>query len=305
MALAPLGATLSIAAVDRRSGEMGVAVLSQSFSAGSRIVWSEPGVGVVVAQGDGSTYGPLGLALLKGGKTPPHALKSLLATDPRPKVRQVMIVDSKGHGAAHTGKSCLPESGYLAGRGFCVQASFVGAKSVWRSMAAAYRASRGALAERLLSALEAGEQTRRRKPRGGPFRSGSLLVIGTSSTGSLGDGRSVDLRVESSDTPLKDLRTMLRVEEGYAHAAAGDELLSEGDVERAEREFSRALSLAPDFGELRLLFALGLLRQGERKRGEALLRGVVGKEWRTLLREMASQGIVEAAAVKKAPGKRA
>lgn len=305
MAFAPLGATLAIAAVDRRSGEMGAAVISQSFSAGSRIVWSEPGVGVVVAQGDESTYGPLGLALLKGGKTPPHVLKSLLATDPRPKVRQVMIVDSRGRGAAHTGKSCLPEAGYLAGRGFCVQASFVGAKSVWKSMAAAYRASRGTLAERLLSALEAGEQTRRRRPRGGAFRSGSLLVIGTGSTASLWDGRSVDLRVESSETPLKDLRTTLRVEQGYVHAAAGAKLLSEGDLERAEREFSRALSLAPGFGELKLWFALGLLRHGERKRGEAVLRGAVGKEWRTILREMASQGIVNAPAVKKAPGKHA
>jgi uncharacterized Ntn-hydrolase superfamily protein len=140
----PLGGTQSIVAVDKRSGEMGAAVLSQSFSVGSRTIWSEPGVGVVVAQGTiEPTYGPLGLALLKGGKTPQQALKSLLATDPRPGVRQVMIIDSRGRAAAHTGKGCLPEAGYSAGSGFCVQANFVNAKRAWRSMAAAFRGGKG------------------------------------------------------------------------------------------------------------------------------------------------------------------
>ena len=167
MALTPLGGALSIVAIDRRTGEMGAAVLSQSFSAGSRTIWTEPGVGVVVAQGTVEpTYGPLGLALLKGGKTPPQALKSLLATDPRPGVRQVMMIDPRGRAAAHTGKACLPEAGHLTGRGFCIQANSVGGKRVWRSTAAAFRSSKGTLAERMVSALEAGELAGRRARRG-------------------------------------------------------------------------------------------------------------------------------------------
>ena len=176
----PLGGTQSIVAVDKRSGEMGAAVLSQSFSVGSKTIWSEPGVGVVVAQGTVEpTYGPLGLALLKGGKTPPQALKSLLATDPRPGVRQVMMIDSRGRTAAHTGRSCLPESGYLAGRGFCVQANFVNAKRVWRSMAAALPRGEGdAGGEAGLGArgggagLEGGEEGRLREVCRGDGRGG-------------------------------------------------------------------------------------------------------------------------------------
>jgi len=156
---------------------MGAAVLSQSFSSGSRMIWSEPGVGVVVAQGTVEpTYGPLGLALLKGGKTPPQALKSLLATDPRPRVRQVMMIDSRGRAAAHTGGGCLPESGHLVGRGFCVQANFVGVKRAWRSTASAYRGAKGGLAERMVSALEAGEQATRGARRGSA-RSAAVMTV--------------------------------------------------------------------------------------------------------------------------------
>ena len=147
---------------------MGAAVLSQSFSVGSRTIWSEPGVGMVVAQGTVEpTYGPLGLALLKGGKTPPQALKSLLATDPRPGVRQVMMIDSEGpHGRPHRAGAAFQRPGYLAGRGFCVQANFVNAKRGWRSMAAAFRSGKGTLAERMVSALEAGEHASKGARRG-------------------------------------------------------------------------------------------------------------------------------------------
>jgi len=292
----PLGGTLSIVAVDKRSGEMGAAVLSQSFSVGSRTIWSEPGVGVVVAQGTiEPTYGPLGLALLKGGKTPPQALKSLLATDPRPGVRQVMIIDSRGRAAAHTGKGCLPEAGYLAGRGFSVQANFVNSKRVWRSMAASFRGVQGTLTERMVSALEAGEQASKGSRRGGPARSAAVIVVAALPTNTPWEGRLLDLRVESSDAPLKELKGLLKVEEAYGHAASGDELLSRGDVERGRKGFSKAMSLAPRSAELKLWFAIGILRQAGFESGEPALRGAVGRgqDVKALLRELAARGIID------------
>jgi uncharacterized Ntn-hydrolase superfamily protein len=294
----PLGGTLSIVAVDKRSGQMGAAVLSQTFSVGSRTVWSEPGVGVVVAQGTVEpTYGPLGLALLKGGKTPPQALKSLLATDPRPNVRQVMMIDSRGRTAAHTGKGCLPESGFVGGRGFSVQANFVNSKRVWRSMGAAFRGSKGAFAERLVSALDAGEQAARGARRGGGARSAALMVVAAIPTNTPWEGKLLDLRVESSDAPLKELKGMLKVQEAYGHAASGEELLAKGDVERGAKEFSNAISLAPESSELKLWFALGMMRQGRVREGESMLRSAVGRgqDAKAILRELASRGIVGSA----------
>jgi len=299
----PLGGTQSIVAVDKRSGEMGAAVLSQSFAAGSKTIWSEPGVGVVVAQGTVEpTYGPLGLALLKGGKTPPQALKSLLATDPRPGLRQVMIIDSRGRTAAHTGRSCLPESGYLAGRGFCVQANLVNSKRTWRSMASNFRGAKGTLAERLVSALEAGEHASRGAMRGGGARSAAVMVVAALPTNTPWEGRLLDLRVESSDGPMKELKGMMRVQEAYGHAASGEELLSRGDLELGQREFSKAISLAPDSSELKLWFALGMMRQGEAKKGESMLRSAVGRgqDMKAILREMVSRGIVSTSAQRSA-----
>jgi uncharacterized Ntn-hydrolase superfamily protein len=291
----PLGGTQSIVAVDKRTGEMGAAVLSQSFSVGSKTIWSEPGVGIVVAQGTVEpTYGPLGLALLKGGKTPPQALKSLLATDPRPGVRQVMMIDARGRTAAHTGRSCLPEAGNVAGRGFCVQANFASAKRVWRSSAAAFRDEKGALAERLVSALEAGEQASRVSRRGGPARSAAVIVVAAMPTNTPWEGRLLDLRVESDDAPLKALWSALKISGAYRRAAVGEEYLSRGEIDRGRKEFSKAAALAPESLELKLWFALGLMRQGETKAAESMLRSAVGRgqDSKAILRELVSRGIV-------------
>jgi uncharacterized Ntn-hydrolase superfamily protein len=291
----PLGGTQSIVAVDRKTGEMGAGVLSQSFSVGPKTMWAEPGVGVVVAQGTVEpSYGSLGLALLKGGKTPPQALKSLLATDPRPGVRQVMVIDSRGRTAAHTGKGCLPESGHLAGRGFCVQASFVNAKRGWKSMAASFRSGKGSLTERLVSALEAGEQASRGARRGGASRSAAVMVVTTLPSNTPWEGRLLDLRVENSDAPLRELRKMLKVNEAYGRAANGQELLLRGELERGKKEFSKAIALAPENSELRLWLALGLMRSGEAKTAESTMRSAMGRgqDLGAILRELSSRGII-------------
>ncbi len=42
--------TYSIVAIDKKSGEMGVAVQSHWFSVGSVVTWAEAGVGIVATQ---------------------------------------------------------------------------------------------------------------------------------------------------------------------------------------------------------------------------------------------------------------
>jgi uncharacterized Ntn-hydrolase superfamily protein len=292
----PLSGTQSIVAVDKRSGEMGAAVLSQSFSAGSKTMWSEPGVGIVVSQATVEpSYGPLGLALMKAGKSSPQTLKSLLATDPRPNVRMVMMVDSRGRTAVHVGKNCLPDAGYLAGRGFCVQANFVNSKRAWKSMAAAFRVTKGGLAERLFSALEAGDKAAKRARRGGAPRSAAILVVETHPAPSPWEGRVLDLRVEDGSSPMRELRTLLKIHEGYKHAVNASELLSRGEFDRGEREFSKATSLAPENAELKLWYALGLINHGEKKRGEAILRSAVGRglDSKAILRELVARGVID------------
>jgi uncharacterized Ntn-hydrolase superfamily protein len=295
MPQAPLSGTLSIAAIDRRSGQVGAASVSQSFSIGSKSIWSEPGVGVVVAQGTVEpSYGSLGLALLGGGKTPAHALKSLLATDPRPDLRQVMIIDHRGRTAAHTGKNCLPEAGFAVGRGFCVQANFVNTKRAWRTMARAFRAEKGELSLRMVSALEAGEQAAKGARRGGPTRSAAVVVVKTAPSGVPWEGKVLDLRIESGEAPLKQLRGMLRIMEAQERAELGENLMSRGETERGEKEFARAVALASDSFDVKLRFALALLGSGDRKRGTAVLRSAMGRglDFKAILQELSARGMV-------------
>ena len=88
--------TYSIVARDSVTGELGVAVQSHWFSVGALVPWAEAGVGAVATQSFvDASYGPLGLALLKAGKTAEQALQGLLAADPHADVRQVAIVDAR------------------------------------------------------------------------------------------------------------------------------------------------------------------------------------------------------------------
>jgi len=284
--------TYSIVAVDKRAGEMGAAIKSRSFAIGSRSLWAEPGVGVVVAQGTvEQSYGPLGLALMRGGKSPPQTLKSLLATDLRPNVRQVAMIDARGRVAAHTGKNCIPESGHVTGRGFASQANFVSSKRVWRAAGSAFRRLKGSLAERMLWALEAGKNADRDAEG---VRSAAVIVISTRPSGMPWEGRVLDLRIESSDNPLKELRRLLQVQEAYSHAAVGDESFGKGDPERGKREYSKAVAMARENSELRFWQGIQLLNHGDEKKGVAILKKVLHqRDKKAMIRELESLGLVE------------
>src|SRR5512140_3480836 len=85
--------TYSIVARDPDTGELGVAVQSHWFSVGSVCPWAEAGVGAVATQSlVDPAYGPLGLELMRAGKTARQALDGLLASDPGREFRQVAMV---------------------------------------------------------------------------------------------------------------------------------------------------------------------------------------------------------------------
>ena len=111
-------ATFSIVARDPKTGEMGVAVQSHWFAVGQIVPWAEAGVGAVATQSFvDPSYGQLGLALLRTGKTSPEALRGLLAADASCEVRQVAIVDAAGNVATFTGgRDIQAACGQLAAR---------------------------------------------------------------------------------------------------------------------------------------------------------------------------------------------
>src|SRR5438477_4103521 len=104
--------TYSIVAYDEETKQIGVAVQSHYFEVGRVVSWAEPGVGAVATQSIAeASYGPLGLTLMRAGKTAEEALAGCLASDSRAEVRQVAMIDVRGNVAAHTGAKCIPAAG--------------------------------------------------------------------------------------------------------------------------------------------------------------------------------------------------
>lgn len=152
--------TFSIAAVDPRTGETGVAVTTRVPCVGNGVPWVRAGVGAVATQANTRTaYGVELLDALAGGAVPADALNRLLAADSGSASRQVGVVDRAGRVAQHTGTGTSPWAGHRAGVNYATQGNLLVGPEVLAAVAAAFEASEGStrhLADRLIEALAAG-----------------------------------------------------------------------------------------------------------------------------------------------------
>ena len=237
-------ATYSIVARDSTTGQLGVAVQSHWFSVGPIVPWVEPGVGAVATQSlVDPAYGPLGLNLMRMGRTAPEALKALVSTDEGAEIRQVAMVDANGNVAAHTGKRAIYAAGHQTGTQYSVQANLMEKPTVWAAMSKAYESSTGDLAERMLAALEAAEA------EGGDIRgrqSAAILIVGPKNTNRPWADRLFDLRVEDHPNPVAELRRLVTLQRAYLKLNEGDEWIGKGDIEKAFAAYRTATEIVPD-----------------------------------------------------------
>ncbi len=272
----PRAFTFSIVARDAATGEMGVAVQSHWFSVGSAVPFAEAGVGAVATQSFvDSSYGPLGLDLMRAGRSAPEALAGLLAADPGREVRQVAMVDAKGRVAAHTGAKCIPAAGQETGDQFSVEANLMENDKVWPAMAKAFREAKGDLAERMLAALDAAQSV------GGDIRgmqSAAILIVKGTSTGRPWADTVFNLRVEDSPEPLKELRRLVQLQRAYNHASAGDDFTAAGKLDEALKEYAQAAKLAPQVQELPYWEAVALASNGHLDEALPIFKSVFAKE---------------------------
>jgi uncharacterized Ntn-hydrolase superfamily protein len=286
--------TYSIVARDTITGEMGVAVQSHWFSVGSLVTWAEAGVGAVATQSFvDPAYGPLGLELMRAGKTAQQALEALLASDPGRDVRQVAMIDTRGNVAAHTGKKCIQGAGHIVGNNYSVQANLMLNDRVWPAMAKAFESAKGDLADRMLAALDAAEAV------GGDIRgkqSAAILIVKPRSTGRPWADRVMELRVEDHEEPLKELRRLVRVHRAYEHMNAGDLAVEHGDVDGALREYSAAEAMFPENLEMKFWHAVALVNVGRVQQSLPLFRTIFEKDtnWATLVPRLPASGVLNA-----------
>jgi uncharacterized Ntn-hydrolase superfamily protein len=285
--------TYSIVARDPETGEMGVAVQSHWFSVGALCPWAEAGVGAIATQSFVNvSFGPRGLAMLAEGKTAPEVVQALIEADEGREVRQLAVVDAQGNVAAHTGSGCIAAAGHRVGAGYSAQANMMLNGEVWTAMAAAYEASQGPLAERLVAGLEGAQRA------GGDIRgrqSAALIVVCAQPTGHSWEDRLVDLRVEDHGTPVAEIKRLLRVHRAYEHMNHGDLALEAGDVEGALAAYRTAQEMFPDNLEMRYWHAISLANLGRVDEALPMLAAIFAQDpnWRTLTGRLPAVGLLD------------
>jgi uncharacterized Ntn-hydrolase superfamily protein len=259
--------TFSVVARDAVTGDLGIAVASCILAVGRAVPGARPGVGVVAVQarsrrGLGGTL----LAGLAGGASPQDLVRRA-AHAAEDVDRQIAVLDAAGRVAADTGRGSLPESGHLLGDGFSVQGNMLAGGDVLPAMAAAFTTGPGALPDRLLAALSAGQDA------GGDLRgrqSAALLVVSGTPATEDDDGVRSDLRVDDSGDPVAQLRMLRNLQRAYE-----------------ERDYETLAVFAPE-GARDLYAALAASRRGDREAARAALQAIRARPgWSTWLASMA------------------
>jgi uncharacterized Ntn-hydrolase superfamily protein len=269
-----------------------VAAQSCYFALGSVLPWARAGVGAVATQSMVDPgYGPRCLDLLAEGVAVGDALDRVRAKDPGHDVRQVGVIDAAGQVASYTGARCIDHVGHARGAGFSAQANMMRGPGVCEAMAESFESSTGSLASRLVGALVAAEGA------GGDARgvmSAALIVVEGATHEHFWEGVLVDIRVDHSDDPLRELARLVRVAEAYHLCDVAEEALVRGDTAGALAGSEAGLALLPGEANLLLSHVAALAATGRldeaRREVDQMVRAEPG--WRGILRAIVDRGLL-------------
>jgi len=194
--------TFSVLGTDG-TGAVGIAVASSSPAVAARCVHLRPGVGGASSQNiTDPRLGTELLAALATGLTAPEALSAVVEGRALVEHRQLSVLSPDGTGAAFSGEGTLGVHHTVVRPGVVAAGNLLADPSVVDAAASAFLAATGELETRLLLALEAALAA---GGEAGPVHSAGLSVVREVAW------RESDLRVDWSDTPVADLRTLLEV----------------------------------------------------------------------------------------------
>jgi uncharacterized Ntn-hydrolase superfamily protein len=206
--------TFSILGFDPATGEVGGAVQSRVFSVGNGVLWAEANVGVVATQAIVDvSYGPQALEQLRKGQAPAAVVKTVWDRDPDPlpeswtkQGRQFAVMNAKGEYAAFSGSKATPWAGHKGGRHATAQGNILAGPDVVNNMIDAFEKTPGHLSQRLVAALEAGQQA------GGDTRgqqSAALVIVKKDCGVWLNNDTILRLQVDDNPEPIKELRRIV------------------------------------------------------------------------------------------------
>jgi uncharacterized Ntn-hydrolase superfamily protein len=202
--------TFSIAAIDPRTGEVGVAVTTRVPCVGNGVPWVRAGIGAVATQANTRTeYGAELLDALGRGEAPSDALKRLMAADSGSASRQIGVIDSKGRSSQHTGERAQAWAGHRAGTNYVTQGNILVGPEVLAAVARSFEESATQprhLADRLIDAIAAGHALGGDRRHG--LRQSAAVIVADSRPGRSRrtDGVTANVSVCEHPDPVQEMR---------------------------------------------------------------------------------------------------
>ena len=190
--------TFSIVARCARTGQFGMAISSSSPAVAARCAHVRAGVGAVASQNiTDPALGPLVLDQMEAGLPAAEALAAITRDRPFIDYRQLLVIDSAGRTAIHSGGQVLGVWGEARATDGAAGGNLLAGELVPMAIVEAFTSSKGHLGERLMQALEAGLAA---GGEAGPVHSAGLKGADRLSW------PLVDLRIDWADDPIGMLR---------------------------------------------------------------------------------------------------
>jgi uncharacterized Ntn-hydrolase superfamily protein len=195
--------TWSILVRDPATGALGAAVATRFFAVGALAIHVEGGVAALATQAlINPIYAAAGMARLRAGEAADDVAAGLLAGDAGRDHRQLHMIDARGRIAQRTGEDCVSWCGAVRGTDVSVAGNMLAGAAVVERTLEAFQHAAGSLAERLISALEAGEAA------GGDKRGKQSAALKICTRDPYPD---LDIRSDDDPDPLAELRRLYHV----------------------------------------------------------------------------------------------
>lgn len=191
--------TYSLAGRCPETGRIGFCVATSSVAVGARVGAVETGVVVFSQARTDPRLHKVGLRAFEDGADASGVLAAMKAAGTALHWRQLGVLTMDGPAQHHTGSSCMDHTGGLAGENSLALGNFLGSAEVLPEMVRGFETTRGTLETRLLAGMLAGETAGSERD---PLQSAYLVVLGPD------DLKDSDLRIDDSQTPLQDLKTL-------------------------------------------------------------------------------------------------
>ena len=149
--------TFSLVARCKETGMLGTAVTSSSPAVAARCSYTRSNVGAVSTQNvTDPSLGKKSLDFLETGLTSTQVVEKIKSTNKHLEYRQVLIIDSKGNTAIHSGNNSLGIWSEAIGDNVISAGNLLTNKEVTKVIVSAFEKNKGHLADRMLAGLKAG-----------------------------------------------------------------------------------------------------------------------------------------------------